>query len=479
MKLYMKHIKRWLPLTVIILLITGAWTFGLMDLISLETVKQQREELLIYVSQHPILSALTFILIYTATVALSLPIATIMTLLGGFLFGRWLGTLLIVISATLGATIIFSIARSALGDTLRKKAGPLYDKAAKNMKDNAIGYMLFMRLMPLFPFVLVNILPALFNVRLLPYVLTTFLGIIPGTFVYANLGRELGTIETLSDLVSFETLLAFTLLGTFALIPTLYKQIKNRKAIATIALITFLSFPTQGHASQNYDKFLSLYDQLLTNHTAQTTDGNIDYIGVNYERWGQDTNHKKARKLLEQETPETYEGDTKKAFWINAYNFLTINLIIREKEQNSIKNLGSFFTSVWKKHQWKIGGKNYTLHEIEHDILRPMGDARIHFAINCASISCPDLRTESYRSAALNNQLNEQVKTAISNTGKGISIKNDTIYISNIFGWFDEDFKNGNIKSWLNDYIPLPQNATIRYLDYNWSLNKVETKGNR
>jgi uncharacterized membrane protein YdjX (TVP38/TMEM64 family) len=150
-------------------------------------------------------------------------------LLAGFLFDRWLGTAIVVISATAGATILFLIARSAFGSALRERAGALYKKISKNMTENAISYMLFMRLVPIFPFFLVNIVPALFNVRFLPYMLTTFFGIIPGTFIYVNLGRELGTIESLGDLVSPSTLIAFTLLGIFALIPMLYKQFFAKK----------------------------------------------------------------------------------------------------------------------------------------------------------------------------------------------------------------------------------------------------------
>ena len=102
-----------------------------------------------------------------------------------------------------------------------------------NMNHNATGYMLFMRLVPLFPFFMVNIVPALFNIRIGPYIITTFIGIIPGTFVYANVGRELGTINTLADLASPQTLGAFTLLGMFALMPTIYKQIKAQKNLAS------------------------------------------------------------------------------------------------------------------------------------------------------------------------------------------------------------------------------------------------------
>ncbi len=225
----MNILKRFLPLILIVGLIALAWGSGVMDLVNLETIKAQRGELLSLVEAHPVVSVLAFIGLYISAVALSLPIATVLTLLGGFLFGRWIGTFAIVIGATGGATLLFLIARSALGDTLREKAGGLYNKVASNMEDNAVGYMLFMRLVPLFPFFLVNIVPALFNVRLMPYVLTTLVGIIPGTFVYANVGRELGTIESLGDLVSPSTLMAFTLLGFFALIPTLYKQMKEKK----------------------------------------------------------------------------------------------------------------------------------------------------------------------------------------------------------------------------------------------------------
>lgn len=221
--------KHWIPLVLIVLLIGAVWASGLMDAFNFEAVKERRGALLDIAAAHPVLGVAGFTALYAAAVALSLPIATVLTLLGGFLFGRWLGTVAIVIGATAGAAILFLIARSTLGDALRDKAGPLYNKIAANMEHNAVGYMLFMRLVPVFPFFLVNIVPALFNVRLMPYILTTFIGIIPGTFVYANVGRELGTIESPGDLVSPRTLAAFTLLGLFALIPALYKQVKNRK----------------------------------------------------------------------------------------------------------------------------------------------------------------------------------------------------------------------------------------------------------
>ncbi len=134
------------------------------------------------------------------------------------------GTLLVVTGATAGATIIFIIARTSLGKTLREKAGGLYQKVEKNMKKNVVGYLFFMRLVPIFPFVLVNILPALFNISIKVFVLTTFIGILPGSAVYVYFGQQFGSINSLSDLANAEVLLAFTLLGLFALIPTIYNK---------------------------------------------------------------------------------------------------------------------------------------------------------------------------------------------------------------------------------------------------------------
>jgi len=213
----------------VVLLVSAAASahyFGIVDLLSLERLNANRDELLAWVATNPLLAALVFMAVYAGIVALSLPVATIVSLLGGFLFGRWLGTALIVSAATLGATAIFCVAKSSFGATLRDKAGPLYHKVAEDMQVNAFAYLLFMRLVPVFPFFLVNIVPALFRVRTRTYVIATLVGIVPGTFVYANLGRELGTLASLKDLISMPVLLAFCMLGILALVPAVYSHVK-------------------------------------------------------------------------------------------------------------------------------------------------------------------------------------------------------------------------------------------------------------
>ena len=482
-----KILLRWLPLIILGLLMVAAYMSGLGDKITLEAFQEHKAELIDFVAQRPLLSALAFITIYAVFVALSLPIATLLTLAGGFLFGRWLGTLYVVIAATLGATVIFLIAKSSIGTTLREKTGDLYKRIEGNMKENAVGYLLFMRLVPLFPFFLVNIVPALFNVSLGVYVLTTFFGILPGSFVYVNLGEQLGTIDSLGDLVSGQTVLAFALLGVFALLPTIYKQIKARKNKSAVAIVFALMFTVSGGFISNvahadtYESFVSEYDSLLKQnvHSGQKRQG-IEYSGVDYDAWQKSKSHKKALKLLLASDPDLMKTrNDKMAYWINAYNFLTIELIIREGEKKSIKNLGSMFQSPWKRYSWKIAGKDYTLDQIEHGILRPMGDARVHFAVNCASLSCPDLRAGAYLPFKLEEQLDEQVRLGLQNKTKIFLDDGNYILVSKIFSWFSGDFNDGDVKGWLSRYIDIDNSKPLKYMKYNWSLNSVNKSINK
>lgn len=223
-----RKIKQFTPLCLLIVLVIGVYVSGALDYVSLETIQSQRLYLLDLVEQNPVVAAVVFMGIYMMAVALSLPIASLLTLLGGFLFGLVMGTFMVVSSATIGAMIIFLIAKSAVGESLRNRAGPFYNKVADNMNENAIQYMFFMRFVPVVPFFIANVLPALFNIKLRDFLITTFFGIIPGTAVYVNIGQGLATIESAGDLVSPQILGAFTLLGVFALVPTVIKIFKGK-----------------------------------------------------------------------------------------------------------------------------------------------------------------------------------------------------------------------------------------------------------
>ena len=233
--------------------------------------------------------------------------------------------------------------------------------------------------------------------------------------------------------------------------------------------------------SYTAEAFEYSYDSMLKEHIRpEKSAAGVLYNGVDYKAWAQDPRYPQIMKKISEFNPETLtDRDEKMAFWINAYNLLTIDLIAKNNEEESIKNLGSMFKNPWKKHKWDIGGKVYTLHQIEHKILRPMGDARIHFAINCAAISCPDLRAEAYDPVELDRQLDNQVYRTLRNETKGLKkVPNrNMVYLTRVMQWFDEDFHKGNLAAWLKKYRPEIINADIiiRFFPYDWTLNATTT----
>ena len=228
-------LKRLLPLVVLLGGLVGFFAFGLDQYATFDALRQHREDLLGFVAEHHFRAALMFMAVYIVAVAMSLPGGTVLSLIGGFLFGAVLSTGLVVVSATLGATILFVIAKSALGDALRVRAGPWMDRLAKGFQENELSYLLVLRLVPLFPFFVVNLVPAFLGVRLRDYVLATFIGIIPGTFVYNLAGAGLGSILdsgedfTVASILTLEIKLALFGLAVLALLPVVYKQLKARR----------------------------------------------------------------------------------------------------------------------------------------------------------------------------------------------------------------------------------------------------------
>jgi uncharacterized membrane protein YdjX (TVP38/TMEM64 family) len=177
--------------------------------------------------------------LYALVVALSVPAASILTIFAGFLFGWFAGGFLVAIAATAGATVLFLAARTAFGDFLRERAGDRVLRLAEGFEKDAFGYLLALRLAPVFPFFLVNIAPAFFHVRLRTYLAATFLGILPATFVYAYLGRSIDAVLTeahqagrpvgLADLVSPQVTVAFLLLALIALLPVAVRALRRRR----------------------------------------------------------------------------------------------------------------------------------------------------------------------------------------------------------------------------------------------------------
>lgn len=221
---------RLMPLLILVIALLVFFATGLHRYFSFSTLKMQREQLLAWTNKNHGIAAISYIAIYIIAAAISIPGATILTLIGGFLFGLWLGTLYVVISATIGACLIFLAAKTALSDLLKRKAGKFINKLEKEFKANSMNYLLFMRLIPIFPFWLINILAGLFGVTLTTFFITTFLGIIPGSFIYVSVGNGLGAIlaegKTPDLSIIFKPAVLLPLLGLaiLSLAPIIYKK---------------------------------------------------------------------------------------------------------------------------------------------------------------------------------------------------------------------------------------------------------------
>ena len=196
---------------------------------SLEALKANRDDLLAYTNANFTAAVILYVALYILQTAFSLPGGAIMTLTGGFLFGSVLGTIFVNIGATTGATLAFLAARYVLRDWVEKTFGERIEPIQAGFAQNAFSYLLTLRLIPAFPFFLVNLVSGLTRIPLGTYVIGTSIGIIPGSFVYAFAGRQLGSINSLAEIASPPVLLAFTFLGLLALVPIVHRKFVERK----------------------------------------------------------------------------------------------------------------------------------------------------------------------------------------------------------------------------------------------------------
>ena len=249
-------LKRLWPLLLLLAGMAFVFAMGWQRYLTLQELVDRREALRAAIAGHTVLAALAFMAIYAATVALSLPGAAVLTLAGGFLFGWFVGGLASMLAASVGAVLVFLIARTALGEPLAARAGPWLAKLRQGFQEDAFNYLLFLRLVPIFPFWLVNLAPALLGVSLWTYTLATVIGIIPGSFAYSIAGNGLDSV-IVAQLAAHQSCLAkigsdaeelcafvlepralltpgliagFVALGLVALIPIAIKRFRRKPA---------------------------------------------------------------------------------------------------------------------------------------------------------------------------------------------------------------------------------------------------------
>lgn len=244
--------------------------------------------------------------------------------------------------------------------------------------------------------------------------------------------------------------------------------------IASLLLSTCLSSPL-------YAFDFSQWDTILKKNTRPSNHAGIVYTGFDYAAILNSDEFDKLVGALEIFSPEKLQGKEETlAFWINVYNIFAVKLVRDHYPVTSIKDVGSLIFPVWEKPAGKVGGKMYSLNDIEHKILRPMNEPAMHFAIVCASVSCPDLRAEAYRASALSGQLKLQIHRFLENKGKGMQVYRErkTVYLSRLFDWYKKDFATaGGFVGFLNsewgDNLNMSSDYAIEFLTYNWDLNSL------
>ncbi|MCG8699902.1 MAG: DUF547 domain-containing protein [Bacteroidales bacterium] len=243
---------------------------------------------------------------------------------------------------------------------------------------------------------------------------------------------------------------------------------KSYKISIKIFVLLFVLFSTINVTVASTNISHEQWTKILQKNVS--ADGNVNYLAIKQDRTELDA----YLQLLQKTHPnDSWTNNEKMAYWINAYNAFTIDLVVSEYPVKSIRNIGK--GSPWDIRFIKIQDKEYSLNDIEHKILRvEFDEPRIHFAINCAAISCPKLLNEAYVAEKLDLQLEAMAKEFI-NDAENNRISSKKAELSNIFNWFKEDFtKNGSLIEYVNQYANTKASpkARIVYLKYNWNLNE-------
>jgi uncharacterized membrane protein YdjX (TVP38/TMEM64 family) len=231
---------RLLPIAFIVSGFVPGYALGWHESVSLQELAAERETLKQFVADNPVLAPVGFIALYAVAIAFSFPIAAVLTVISGFLFGWLAGALYAIVAATTGGTTLFLAARTAFGGFLRERAGGPAKKLARGFEEDAFSYLLVLRLAPFIPFFVVNIAPALFNVRLRTFLAATLIGILPGAFSFAWLGQGLDSIliaaraagrqVTLSELVTPEITIALLALTLVVVLATIVRKMRGPQA---------------------------------------------------------------------------------------------------------------------------------------------------------------------------------------------------------------------------------------------------------
>ncbi len=479
--------RRWTrPVLIVALLATGiivARALGLGEVIRLENVARLKQ----WIEGFGALAPVVFIAGYVLAVVFFVPGLPI-TVLGGVAFGPAWGTLYVWIAATIGAALSFLVGRYGVRSTVERwvQRSPRLARMDGQVAEHGWRIVMLTRLVPIFPFNLQNYAYGLTRIGFWPYAITSSICMLPGTAAFTFAGGALsegrGDVRrTLGYLA-----VAGVLLVLLSLLPRwLQRRSKLAGDLLKTGIITILleaivlDAAALAHAADE-----EAYAKLLRVHVRPGTINGITLNLVDYRAVKADPAYAQALAALAETRPEALPSEAARlALWTNAYNLLALKAVLDRYPTTSIRDGGSLLSPIWKKKIGMVGGTAYALDEIEHGILRKtFRDPRVHFAIVCASLSCPDLRPQPYEAARLEAQLDEQTAAFLSNPTKGLQAGSDgkTARVSSIFKWFAGDFATaGGVAAFIRSRtepglgarLARLEDTGLSYLDYDWSLN--------
>ena len=445
-----------------------------------------------------------FVALYATATALAVP-GTILTLGGGAIFGFWWGTLFNFTAANIGANAAFMIARVLGRDGVRHLAGS--DSGALEKLDNVVrrhGFqgLLTLRLIPLVPFNALNFGSGLMPLKWRSYAMATLIGILPGTAVYTFFADALlqGSQEASRDAL-IRVFVAGLLLISLSFLPALLKRLGVR--LPGMSAVVLLAALASGFAGTGNAAAQAPFSGKLPDHQAFTAvlapvvaaPPLVDYARLADDRSGLDA-YIAALDATDPAALRAASPDARLAFWINAYNACMLKRVtdhypirragglqritnaVAGRPANSVWQIPDVFTGD----HCPVAGSVRSQDEIEHEIIRPMGDPRIHFAINCAARSCPPLVAEAYDASTLDSQLDARVRAFVNDPAQfAVAARGGrrTVRVNIVLDWFKEDFGGREgIRPFLarytsrSDAVALEDPDTgLEFIDYDWTLN--------
>lgn len=452
-----------------------------------------------------------FVAAYATATALAIP-GTILTLAGGALFGFGWGTLWNWLAANLGASAAFWIARALGRDAVARVTGDRLARLDRATRAHGFRGLLALRLIPLVPFNALNFGSGLTGMPWRTYAAATAVGILPGTAVYTFFADALlaGSTEASREAL-VRMLVAGALLLALSFLPTLLKkmgvQLPGRSA-AVLLVLTPLALLAAACGDRDADEAppsaVATPLDTLPDHDAFTAvlrevvePPLVDYAGL-VEREAQLDAYLQRLAATDPAALARASEDERLAFWINAYNACMLDLVsdhypiergggilqrlrnrATDRPANSVWQIDDVFT----REHCVVAGEPRSQDGIEHGIIRPMGDPRIHFVVNCAARSCPSLAAEAYRAEDLDERLDAAVRRFVADE-RHFRLEEGALRLNRVLEWYQDDFGGvEGLRRFLAPYLEPDDSARVAdpatevgFLDYDWTLNDVEER---